>query len=77
MSFKEERLRSGKTVAETMKAIGVSDAAIYSWEAGVYRPRASLLQRIASFYGCTIDSLLDGNPTVSQNTSDNTDSDRP
>lgn len=58
MGFRSARINAGKTVAEAMKEFGVSDAAVYQWETNVYKPRASLLPKIARFYGCTVDELL-------------------
>lgn len=58
MGMKSARVKAGKTVAQVMKEMGVSDAAVYMWETGKTKPRASLLPRLASFYGCTIDELL-------------------
>ena len=56
--MKSARVKAGKTVAQVMKEMGVSDAAVYMWETGKTKPRASLLPRLASFDGCTIDELL-------------------
>ncbi len=56
--MKSARVKAGKTVAQVMKEMGVSDAAVYMWETGKTKPRASLLPHLASFYGCTIDELL-------------------
>ena len=58
MSFRDERIKAGKSVPDVMEAMGVSDAAVYNWETGVNMPRASLLPKLASFYGCSIDDLL-------------------
>lgn len=58
MGMKSARVKAGKTVAQVMKEMGVSDAAVYMWETGKTKPRTSLLPRLASFYGCTIDELL-------------------
>lgn len=58
VGMKSARVKAGKTVAQVMKEMGVSDAAVYMWETGKTKPRASLLPRLASFYGCTIDELL-------------------
>lgn len=58
MAFREARIKSGKSVAEVTAEIGVSDVAVYNWETGVNKPRASLLPKLAAFYGCTIDDLL-------------------
>lgn len=61
MGFKSARIAAGKTVHEVMNEIGVSDSAVYQWETGACTPRASLLPRIATIYGCSIEELLDGN----------------
>lgn len=62
MGFKSARVKAGKTVSEVMDHLGVSDAAIYQWEAGVYQPRTAKLVKLAAFYGCSVDDLLNGNP---------------
>lgn len=58
MSFRACREKAGKTVREVMDYLGVSDAAVYSWEAGAYQPRAAILPKLAGFLGCTVDDLL-------------------
>lgn len=73
IGFKSARVAAGKTVRDVMKEIGVSDAAVYQWETGVYRPRASLLPKIAALYGCSIDELLRDNPSVQKDMSDKQD----
>lgn len=58
MGFREARIRAGLSVADVMAAIGVSDAAVYQWETGVYTPRKKKLLAISKLYGCTVDDLL-------------------
>lgn len=58
MSFKSARLKSGKTVAEVMKHMNVTDAAVYQWETNVSKPRTDKLLKLAEFYGCTVEELL-------------------
>ena len=58
MSMKKARENAGKSVAEVMEALNVSDAAVYYWENGTTKPRATLLPKIAALYGCSIDELL-------------------
>lgn len=58
MSFREARVAAGKSVAEVMKHMGVTDAAVYQWETGVTMPRPDKLVRLAAFYGVTVDELL-------------------
>lgn len=58
MSFKTARQKAGKTVAEVMAVMGVSDVAVYQWETGVNKPRTDKLLRLAELYGCSVDELL-------------------
>lgn len=58
MSFRSARLAAGKTVAEVVKEFSVSDAAVYMWESGQTFPKGIRLKKIAEFYGCTVDELL-------------------
>ena len=58
MSFKKARLAAGLSVAQVMKALSVSDAAVYQWETGITAPNAKRLPEIAKLYGVTIDELL-------------------
>lgn len=58
MSFRSAREKAGISVAQAMKILNVSDAAIYQWETGVTMPAAKRLPEIAKAYGCTIDELL-------------------
>ncbi len=58
MGFKRARMKSGLTVAQAADRLGISDAAIYQWESGVYLPTAKRLREIAALYHCTVDELL-------------------
>ncbi len=58
MGFREARIKAGLSVADVMAAIGVSDAAVYQWETGVYTPRKERLLAVAELYHCTTDELL-------------------
>lgn len=58
MSFKGARIKAGLSVPQVMKALGVSDAAIYQWETGATKPAASRLPHIAKLYRCSIEELL-------------------
>lgn len=59
MSFKRARMKRGLTVAQAADRLGISDAAIYQWESGVYLPTAKRLREIAALYHCTVDELLE------------------
>ena len=58
MGFKSARKKAGKSMLDVVKALDVSAASVYCWENGTYKPRASLLPKIAELYGCTIEELL-------------------
>lgn len=58
MGFKDARLNAGLRVADVMKEMDVSDAAVYQWETGVTTPRPDKLVKLAKLYGCTVDDLL-------------------
>lgn len=61
MGFKSARIAAGKSIKEVMEYIGVSDAAVYQWETGVFVPRADKMMKLAEFYGTTVDDLLRDN----------------
>ncbi len=58
MSFLSARTKSGLSQRRVAAEMGVSDAAVSMWETGKTRPRAALLPKLASLYGCTVDELL-------------------
>lgn len=62
MGFRQARVNAGLSVREVMRAMGVSDSAVYMWETGVTRPRASILVKLAGLYQCSIDDLLIDDP---------------
>lgn len=61
MGFKQARINAGLSVRQVMKALNVSDAAVYQWETGVFLPSAKRLPEIAKLYGTTVDELLKDN----------------
>ena len=61
MGFKQARINAGLSVRQVMKALNVSDAAVYQWETGINLPSAKRLPEIAKLYGTTVDELLKGN----------------
>lgn len=58
MGLREMRLKAGLQVKDVMKALGVSDAAIYYWETGANKPSADNLIKLANLYHCSIDDLI-------------------
>lgn len=67
MAIRNARIAAGKTVKDVMDHMGVSDAAVYQWESGVFTPRADKLIKLADFFGVTVDELLkhDGDEPLS------------
>ena len=61
MGFKQARINAGLSVRQAMKALNVSDAAVYQWEAGINLPSTKRLPEIAKLYGVTVDELLKDN----------------
>nr|DAR15138.1 MAG TPA: Repressor protein CI [Caudoviricetes sp.] len=61
MSFLSARKNTGLTQKEVADQIGVDQTAVSFWENGKTLPRASLLSKIASLYGVTVDELLSDN----------------
>lgn len=58
MGFKEMRLKANLKVQDVMSALTVSDAAVYSWESGAYKPSIDNLIKLAELYHCSVDDLL-------------------
>ena len=61
VGFKQARINAGLSVRQVMKALNVSDAAVYQWETGVFLPSTKRLPEIAKLYGVTVDELLKDN----------------
>ena len=62
MSFKSARFKAGKKAAEVAEYMGVSAVAVSQWENGVFFPTIDKLQKLAAYYDCTIEELLEDNP---------------
>lgn len=52
------RIRASLTQAEAAKALSIKQTTVSMWEVGKSSPRANLLPKIATLYGCTVDELL-------------------
>lgn len=64
--MEELRTSAGLSQGKVAKELGITDAAVSMWETGKTRPRASLLVKLATLYGCTVDELLaEDAPSVS------------
>lgn len=62
MSFKIARIKAGKKARDVANYMSVSETTVSQWENGAFFPSAEKLPKIAAYYGCTVDELLDGNP---------------
>lgn len=58
MSFKDARLKAGKTVQDVVDSLEVTDAAVYLWETGKTVPKTKHLKKLAKLYNTSIDDLL-------------------
>lgn len=58
MSFLYARKKAGLSQADVAMKLGIKSASVCQWETGKTSPRATLLPKIASLYGCTVDELL-------------------
>jgi transcriptional regulator with XRE-family HTH domain len=57
--IREERIRRGMaTIPEAARLLGVSPAALGSYERASRQVTIGMLARIADRYGCTVESLL-------------------
>ena len=58
MSLKDCRLKSGKSVMEVARFMGVTDTCVYQWENHKTQPRVAKLTKLANFYDCPVEKLL-------------------
>ena len=56
--LQKERKARNISQGELAKAIGVSQAAIHYFETDRNEPRISIVEKIADFYGITVDELI-------------------
>jgi len=50
----------GVKASEVCKATGISSSAISDWKGGRYTPKADKLQKIADYFGVTVEYLMTG-----------------
>ena len=58
--FDELRKAKGLRIADVQRATGVSYSTFTDWKAGRYTPKVDKLQKIADFFGVTVDYLMTG-----------------
>lgn len=58
--FKKLCEQNGVTHADVSKATGVAKATLSEWKKGTYTPKTDKLQKIAEYFGVTIEYLMTG-----------------
>jgi len=58
--YAELRDKAGITDYEVAKKTGVSTSTLSNWKAGRYTPKADKIQKIATYFGVGIETLLEG-----------------
>lgn len=58
MDIKERRIELGLSQQKLATKLGVRQNTVSSWETGVRRPDITILPKLASVLGCTIDDLF-------------------
>lgn len=53
-----KRKEAGLTQGELAKKVGVKLMTIYNYEAGIRKPTADKLKKIANVLGCSLDDLI-------------------
>ena len=58
--FEDLCKRKGVRPADVGRATGISTSTFSSWKKGQYKPKPEKLQKIADFFGVTLDYLIKG-----------------
>lgn len=56
--MKNARIKSGKTQQEVADAVGIKQNTLANYEAGVRVPRDSTKQKLADYYGISVQELF-------------------
>ncbi len=65
MGFEQCRKRAGLTQEQVAEKLGVDRTTVSKWDTATNMPRADLLFKIASLYGCDVNDLLSTTDTKS------------
>ena len=65
--FKTLCEKKGVKPSDVSKATGISTATLTSWKQGKYTPKNDKLQKIADYFGVTLDYLISGEDAVQRN----------
>lgn len=66
-NFEQLLQRNGVTSYKVSKETGVTQTALSNWKSGRSTPTTKTLQKIADYFGVTIDYLLAGNENITDN----------
>ncbi len=58
--FEQLLLKFGVTAYQVAKATGISTATLTNWKKGRYTPKQDKLQKIADYFGVTVEYLMTG-----------------
>ena len=58
-NMKAERARLGLSLEEAANSIGVNRNSLFRWENGEVEPTAENLAKLAQFYGCSVEYLVE------------------
>ena len=64
--LKEHRISRGKTLKEVEAKTGINNANLSRWERGKAIPSIYFCERLADFYGITVDELIGRNKSGKQ-----------
>lgn len=65
MQLRTVRESTGKGLNQTAREIGIPQAQLSQWETGKIQPTVKSLQRLAAFYGVTLETLIGGTKAAS------------
>lgn len=64
--FEQLCKRDGVTPSQVSKSTGISTATLSSWKNGKYTPKTDKLQKIADYFGVTLEYLMSGTSDVNK-----------
>ena len=59
MAYRKMRKQAGRGLKETSEYLGVSVQAVNYWERGINEPNITTVRKLAQFYGCSVESLIE------------------
>lgn len=70
--FEQLMKRAGVSISEVGRKTGISPSTLTDWRAGRYKPKADKMQRIADYFGVSVDYLTTGQDTPKESSSGKT-----